>query len=228
MERESQSGSSARCSWRGARAPRLPVKRADAIGPCQTASSRARPAGGRGPLGRRQPRRALRRGGAGGAGRCPKPDGASLIEKVAHLSSVSGGSLAASYYVLKKPGRDVKVLNADGTLSDAYRAFFEQYRTDLSQDFETALIWRQLLSFRWVNSALAAQTLAEILASASRRRPPAGPQRAREGRRQPRAHHQHHALQQRPPPRADRPALGGVRLRLLRGSGAVARSGAGA
>ena len=38
-----------------------------------------------------------------------------------------------------------------------------QYRTDLSQDFETALIWRQLLSFRWVNSALAAQTLAEIL-----------------------------------------------------------------
>jgi hypothetical protein len=51
-----------------------------------------------------------------------------------------------------------------GGLSDAYRAFFEQYRTDLGQDFETPLIWRQLLSFRWVNSALAARTLAEILA----------------------------------------------------------------
>ncbi|MGH7332321.1 MAG: patatin-like phospholipase family protein [Candidatus Rokuibacteriota bacterium] len=91
-------------------------------------------------------------------------DGASLIDKIAHLSSVSGGSLAATYYTLKKPGRDVAVLDANGTLSDAYRAFFEQYRSDLSQDFETALIWRQLLSFRWVNSALAAQTLYEILA----------------------------------------------------------------
>ena len=90
-------------------------------------------------------------------------DGTSLLDRVAHISSVSGGSLAASYFVLKKPGRDVKVLDADGRLSEAYRQFFTQYRADLSQDFETALIWRQLLSFRWINSALAAQTLAEIL-----------------------------------------------------------------
>src|SRR5215475_7572719 len=90
-------------------------------------------------------------------------DGVSAIDKISHVSSVSGGSLSASYYVLKKPGRDVPVLNADGTLSPAYRAFFEQYRTDLSQDFETSLVWRQLLSFRWLNSALAARTLAEIL-----------------------------------------------------------------
>lgn len=90
-------------------------------------------------------------------------DGVSVIDKISHLSSVSGGSLSASYYVLKKPGRNVPVLNPDGSLSDAYRAFFEQYRADLSQDFETSLIWRQLLSFRWLNSALAAKTLAEIL-----------------------------------------------------------------
>ena len=90
-------------------------------------------------------------------------DGSSLIEKINHMSSVSGGSIAATYYTLKKPGRDVKVLNPDGSLSDAYRAFFDQYRADISQDFETSLIWRQLLSFRWLNSALAAQTLAEIL-----------------------------------------------------------------
>src|SRR5262249_24188736 len=70
---------------------------------------------------------------------------------------------AATYYALKKPGRDVKVLDANGTLSSAYRTFFDQYRAAVSQDFETALIWRQLLSFRWVNSALAARTLAEIL-----------------------------------------------------------------
>jgi hypothetical protein len=90
-------------------------------------------------------------------------DGVPLIDKINHLSSVSGGSLSASYYVLKKPGRDVPVLNPDGSLSEAYRAFFDQYRTDLSQDFETSLIWRQLLSFRWINSALAARSLAEIL-----------------------------------------------------------------
>ena len=90
-------------------------------------------------------------------------DGVSVIDKIAHISSVSGGSLSASYYVLKKPGHGVPVLNADGSLSDTYRAFFDQYRTELSQDFETSLIWRQLLSFRWINSALAARTLAEIL-----------------------------------------------------------------
>jgi Patatin-like phospholipase len=90
-------------------------------------------------------------------------DGVSVIDKIAHLSSVSGGSLSATYYVLKKPGRDVPVLNADGSLSEAYRAFFDQYRTELSQDFETSLIWRHILSFRWLNSALAARTLAEIL-----------------------------------------------------------------
>jgi len=48
-------------------------------------------------------------------------DGASVIDKISHLSSVSGGSLAATYYALKKPGREVKVLDAGGALSDGYR-----------------------------------------------------------------------------------------------------------
>ena len=56
-------------------------------------------------------------------------DGASLIDKVAHLSSVSGGSLASTYFVLKKPGKAVPVLDANGNLSEAYREFFERYRT---------------------------------------------------------------------------------------------------
>src|SRR5215813_8220373 len=90
-------------------------------------------------------------------------DGASVLQKISHISSVSGGSIAASYFALKKPGKEVPILNPDGTMTDAYRTFFEQYRADLSQDFENALIWNQLLSFRWINSALAAQTLAEIL-----------------------------------------------------------------
>jgi hypothetical protein len=90
-------------------------------------------------------------------------DGVSLIDKISHLSSVSGGSLAAAYYALKKPNRDVNVLDANGALSGAYRAFFDKYRAELSQDFETSLIWRQLLSFRSINSGLAARSLAEIL-----------------------------------------------------------------
>ena len=90
-------------------------------------------------------------------------DGRSLLEHLSHLSSVSGGSIAATYYALKKPARHVSVLDADGGVSDAYRTFFEQYRAAVSQNFERSLIWRQLLSFRWANSALAARTLAEIL-----------------------------------------------------------------
>jgi hypothetical protein len=92
------------------------------------------------------------------------PDGSSILEHITHLSSVSGGSIAATHYALRKPGKGVKVLNPDGTMTAEYQNFFKQYRDDLGQDFETALIWRQLLSFRWINSALAARTLAEILA----------------------------------------------------------------
>jgi hypothetical protein len=138
------------------------VKRADAVVPCQMPVPErdlllgvAFSGGGS---------RAALYGAAGleALARVRAADGASLIDKISHLSSVSGGSIAATYYALKKPGRDVKVLSADGVLSDTYRAFFEQYRAAVSQDFETSLIWRQLLSFRWINSALAARTLAEI------------------------------------------------------------------
>jgi hypothetical protein len=139
------------------------VERADAIGPCMTQIPDrdvligvALSGGGS---------RAALFGAAGleALAGVRMPDGSSLLERVNHVSSVSGGSIAGAYYVMKKPGHDVKVLNPDGTMSDAYRAFFDQYRADLSQDFEGALIWRQLLSFRWINSALAAKTLAEIL-----------------------------------------------------------------
>ena len=158
----------------------FPVKRADTIGPCQTAVPErdvllgvALSGGGS---------RAALFGAAGleALAGLRTADGASVIDKIAHLSSVSGGSLAATYYVLKKPGRDVPVLNADGSLSEAYRAFFEQYRTDLSQDFETSLIWRQLLSFRWVNSALAARPSPRSSGSGSTAQPASRTSAARE------------------------------------------------
>ena len=141
----------------------LSVKEAERIGPCQTTVAQrdlllgvALSGGGS---------RAALFGQAGleALSQIRMADGHSLLDRIDYLSSVSGGSLSASYYVLKKPGRDVPVLNPDGSLSEAYRTFFDQYRTQLSQDFETSLIWRQLLSFRWLNSALAAKTLVEVL-----------------------------------------------------------------
>ena len=91
------------------------------------------------------------------------PDGGSLLEKVTHLSSVSGGSLAASFYALHKPPRETPILGSDGALTDPYRAFFADFRDKVGQDFESALIWRQISSFRFIlNPALAARSLAEL------------------------------------------------------------------
>jgi len=139
------------------------VDRSDVIGPCQTAVPDRDVLFGVALSGGGSRAALFGEAGLEALARLRTADGGSVIEKISHVSSVSGGSIAAAYYTLKKPGRDVKVLNADGTLTDAYRTFFETYRTELSQDFETSLIWRQLLSFRWINSALAAKTLAEIL-----------------------------------------------------------------
>jgi hypothetical protein len=89
--------------------------------------------------------------------------GTSALEHVALLSSVSGGSLAAGYYALEKPPREVSVLTPAGALTDPYRQFFERYRTALGQDFERPLLRRHLASFRWFNSFLAAHSLTKIL-----------------------------------------------------------------
>ena len=98
-------------------------------------------------------------------GRLRAPLGGSVLEQVSYLSSVSGGSLAAAYYALRKPPHKTPVLGPDRTMSVAYRTFFDDFKAKLAQDFESALIWRQLGSFRFIlNSALAARSLQEILA----------------------------------------------------------------
>jgi len=91
------------------------------------------------------------------------PGGGSLMDQVSYLSSVSGGSVAASYFAMKKPSKETAVLGPDGALTDDYKTFFAGYKDTVSQDFESALLWRQIGSFRWIlNPALAAQSLTEL------------------------------------------------------------------
>jgi len=95
-------------------------------------------------------------------GRLRAPGGGSVLEQVAYLSSVSGGSLAATYYASQKPPRETPVLTPEGALTTDYRAFFTGFNEKLNQDFESALIWRMIGNFRFIlNSALAARSLAE-------------------------------------------------------------------
>src|SRR6478735_6016376 len=65
----------------------------------------------------------------------PTGNGRSVLDQVAYMSAVSGGSIAASYYVLNKPPKEVSMLTAEGNLTGAYRVFFDQYRDALSQSF---------------------------------------------------------------------------------------------
>jgi hypothetical protein len=96
-------------------------------------------------------------------GRLPAPGGDSLLAQVEFLSSVSGGSVAAAYYASQKPPREAPVLTPDGALTLDYQTFFGRFKEAVTQDFEGALIRRQLLSFRWLNSSLAARSLFEVL-----------------------------------------------------------------
>lgn len=93
----------------------------------------------------------------------PTRNGQSVLEQVSYLSSVSGGSIAASYYAIKKPPHNVSMLAPDGTMTDVYRDFFSTYRDMVSQSIGPAVFKRQISRFRWVNPALGAVSLQEIL-----------------------------------------------------------------
>jgi predicted acylesterase/phospholipase RssA len=105
-------------------------------------------------------------GGAGleALGRLPAPSGGSVLEQVTYLSTVSGGSVAGVYYASQKPPHETPVLTPEGRLTAEYETFFAESKKKLGQDFEGALLRRQLLSFRWLNSSLAARSLGEVMA----------------------------------------------------------------
>src|SRR5690348_2341206 len=87
----------------------------------------------------------------------------SLLDQVSYLSSVSGGSMASSYFVARKPGKTVPILTATGELAPAYQEFFSRFKEDMKFDLEGQILRRQLFRLRWINPAWTAWSLAELL-----------------------------------------------------------------
>jgi predicted acylesterase/phospholipase RssA len=93
------------------------------------------------------------------------PQAHALLEDVSVISSVSGGSMATSYFAAVKPRKDVPMLTASGELSAEYQSFFAQYKDTMNQDYEKPLLWHNLIRLRWFNPAWTAKSLAEYLNS---------------------------------------------------------------
>src|SRR5438067_5758975 len=93
------------------------------------------------------------------------PDAPSILEQVSYISSVSGGSVASSYYATQKPPAAVPVLNPDGALTMEYQNFFEQYRRAMATNYQRSIELRQFFKVRWFNSNQRATSLAEVLSN---------------------------------------------------------------
>ncbi len=91
------------------------------------------------------------------------PDHRSVLEQVSYISSVSGGSMASAYYVLKKPSHATRVLTEDGEISEEYQRFFAGFKDAMAKDYEGPLLWRQIFRLRWFNPSWTARSLAEVL-----------------------------------------------------------------
>jgi predicted acylesterase/phospholipase RssA len=85
----------------------------------------------------------------------------SVLEKVTHMSSVSGGSLATAYYAVKKPAKAEAML-AEQSLSPTYRQFFASFKEDMQINFQLPAIGRQLMKFRVANPTKFAHSLADV------------------------------------------------------------------
>jgi hypothetical protein len=90
-------------------------------------------------------------------------DRCSILERITHVSSVSGGSIAASYLGAKKPGRGTPVLVGAGGLHPAYETFFERFADAMRANLWKRTQWRQFKKLRWLNPSKRARSLAEVL-----------------------------------------------------------------
>lgn len=85
----------------------------------------------------------------------------SMLDKVTHMSSVSGGSLATAYYAVKKPAKSEAILATDG-LSPIYRQFFASFKEDMQLNFQLRALGRQMVNFRVANPTKLAYSFADV------------------------------------------------------------------
>ena len=81
------------------------------------------------------------------------PDGRSVVDEIDYISSVSGGSLSAAYWCLKKP-------DVDTTDTARYDAFFERYLADMRVNIEAKMAGTP---FTWYRYLLASEDKAVVL-----------------------------------------------------------------
>jgi predicted acylesterase/phospholipase RssA len=87
----------------------------------------------------------------------------SVLEQVSYISSVSGGSMASSYFVARKPAHAIPILMPGGGLTQEYQDFFNRFKEDMKFDLEGLIFKRQIFRLRWINPAWTAWSLAELL-----------------------------------------------------------------
>jgi predicted acylesterase/phospholipase RssA len=91
------------------------------------------------------------------------PEHRSLLNHVGYISSVSGGSLASSYFVVRKPTHETPVLTQDGKMTEEYRTFFTDFKKDMTRDYESLVLRRQIFGLRPLNPAWTGLSLFEIV-----------------------------------------------------------------
>ena len=91
------------------------------------------------------------------------PEHRSLLEHVGYISSVSGGSLASAYFAVRKPTHETPVLTQDGKMTEEYNTFFTDFKNDMSRDYESMVLRRQIFGLRPLNPAWTARSLFDIV-----------------------------------------------------------------
>jgi len=76
-----------------------------------------------------------------------------LLDRVDYISSVSGGSIAAGYFI-KARVTDEQALDDD---------FFDRYKASMRHNFWSAMEWRQCYKIRWLSSTRRSNSLREVL-----------------------------------------------------------------
>jgi hypothetical protein len=82
-----------------------------------------------------------------------------MIEQVTHLSSVSGGSIASSYFATKRPACEEAGSAAEREA--CWRRFFSEFKTAMRHNFLSAMEWRQLAKLRVFSATRRATSLSE-------------------------------------------------------------------